>query len=326
MLQYAAGEAEQALGLPAHDKMTDADGRTITSRQYASRGSVNTLLANIYAWMGGLTQDAKYWEQAEHYASQVIDEFAGDYELENMTDLIGNVFGKNRHSKETIFSIDNDILDDAHIYDTRFAGELPGQELIDYPYTNVSPQSLSTDKNQEYNRISVKTVKEIYPEENDLRRKEFWYDLGHVSYTVEGEEVTSPYAFIHKWRDYHYQTNSEMLEGQESTCSHRLRLCFLAVGRRRVAACRMPRAAQRRRRKTTSTGFGRGPDWKHTPGVLNRKRCAEIFNERRRELFGEGQYYFDIVRNGYYREMLRGKFKTLTDEEVRNGALYTWLA
>ena len=40
----------------------------------------------------------------------------------------------------------------------------------------------------------------------------------------------------------------------------------------------------------------------------------EIFNERRRELFGEGQYYFDIVRNGYYREMLRGKFKTLTDE------------
>ena len=92
--------------------MTDADGRTITSRQYASRGSVNTLLANIYAWMGGLTQDAKYWEQAEHYASQVIDEFAGDYELENMTDLIGNVFGKNRHSKETILSIDNDILDD----------------------------------------------------------------------------------------------------------------------------------------------------------------------------------------------------------------------
>ena len=52
----------------------------------------------------------------------------------------------------------------------------------------------------------------------------------------------------------------------------------------------------------------------------------EIFNERRRELFGEGQYYFDIVRNGYYREMLRGKFKTLTDEEVRNGALYTWVS
>ena len=229
--------------------------------------------------MGGLTQDAKYWEQAEHYASQVIDEFAGDYELENMTDLIGNVFGKNRHSKETILSIDNDILDDAHIYDTRFTGELPGQELIDYPYTNVSPQSLSTDKNQEYNRISVKTVKEIYPEENDLRRKEFWYDLGHVSYTVEGEEVTSPYAFIHKWRDYHYQTNSEMLEGQgkvpvATDCDYVFwRLADVVLLR---AECRA------RLQKTTAKDdldrIRKRADWKHTPGVPNRKRCAGRFS------------------------------------------------
>ena len=308
--------------------MTDADGRTITSRQYASRGSVNTLLANIYAWMGGLTQDAKYWEQAEHYASQVIDEFAGDYELENMTDLIGNVFGKNRHSKETILSIDNDILDDAHIYDTCFTGELPGQELIDYPYTNVSPQSLSTDKNQEYNRISVKTVKEIYPEENDLRRKEFWYDLGHVSYTVEGEEVTSPYAFIHKWRDYHYQTNSEMLEGQgkvpvATDCDYVFwRLADVVLLRAECRARLQKTTAKddldRIRKRAGLEAYAGSTE----PEALRR----EIFNERRRELFGEGQYYFDIVRNGYYREMLRGKFKTLTDEEVRNGALYTWVS
>ena len=315
VLQYAAGEAEQALGLPAHDKMTDADGRTITSRQYASRGSVNTLLANIYAWMGGLTQDAKYWEQAEHYASQVIDEFAGDYELENMTDLIGNVFGKNRHSKETILSIDNDILDDAHTYDTRFTGELPGQELIDYPYTNVSPQSLSTDKNREYNRISVKTVKEIYPEENDLRRKEFWYDLGHVSYTVEGEEVTSPYAFIHKWRDYHYQTNSEMLEGQgkvpvATDCDYVFwRLADVVLLR---AECRA------RLQKTTA---------KDDLDRIRKRAGLEAYaGSTEPEALRREQYYFDIVRNGYYREMLRGKFKTLTDEEVRNGALYTWVS
>ena len=49
----------------------------------------------------------------------------------------------------------------------------------------------------------------------------------------------------------------------------------------------------------------------------------EIFLERRRELFGEGQYYFDIVRNGYFREFLLGGFQTLTDEDVKNGALYT---
>ena len=48
----------------------------------------------------------------------------------------------------------------------------------------------------------------------------------------------------------------------------------------------------------------------------------EIFDERRRELFGEGQYYFDIVRNGYWKEVLYGNFTTLTDQDVKNGALY----
>lgn len=189
-------------------------------------------------------------------------------------------------------------------------------------------QSLSTDKNREYNRISVKTVKEIYPEENDLRRKEFWYDLGHVSYTVEGEEVTSPYAFIHKWRDYHYQTNSEMLEGQgkvpvATDCDYVFwRLADVVLLRAECRARLQKTTAKddldRIRKRAGLEAYAGSTE----PEALRR----EIFNERRRELFGEGQYYFDIVRNGYYREMLRGKFKTLTDEEVRNGALYTWVS
>lgn len=52
----------------------------------------------------------------------------------------------------------------------------------------------------------------------------------------------------------------------------------------------------------------------------------EIFEERRRELFGEGHFYFDVVRNGYYKEYLEGNFKKLTKQDVRNGALYTPVA
>ncbi len=328
VLEYAASEAEKALGLPAHDEMINADGRIITSKQYASRGVVNTLLAHIYAWMGGLTQEVKHWEQAEYYASQVIDEFAEDYELEDMPGLIANVFGKNRNSKETIFSIDNDILDDAHTYDDHFTGELPGQELINYPYTNASPQLLSTNKNRDYNRILVTTVESIYPEENDLRRQEFWYDLGNVKYTMDNQEFVSPYAFINKWRDYHYQTNAEILGGQgkvvvATDCDYVFWRLADVVLLRAECRARLQKATAKddldRIRKRAGLEAYAGST---APEALR----EEIFNERRRELFGEGQYYFDIVRNGYYREKLYGKFKDLTDADVRNGALYTWIS
>lgn len=50
----------------------------------------------------------------------------------------------------------------------------------------------------------------------------------------------------------------------------------------------------------------------------------EIQDEREREFFCEGisMRYFDCVRNGNYRERLRGKFKTLTEQDVKDGALF----
>ncbi|MDE5610953.1 MAG: RagB/SusD family nutrient uptake outer membrane protein, partial [Odoribacter sp.] len=308
VLKYAAKEAKIALDLPAHDNMQNATGRPITSKQYASRGSVNTLLAQIYAWIGGLTQEKTYWEQAEYYASQVIDEFAGDYELEDMEGLIKNVFGKARNSKETIFCIDNDLLDDAHTYDTHFTGDLPGQEMINYPHINASPQSLSNDNAQQYNRIKVSTVEKIYPDENDLRRKEFWYNLGKVEITVNEESVPSPYAFINKWRDYHYQTNSEMLEGGASVpvatdCDFVIWRLADVILLRAECRTRLNKTEAKNDLDRIRERAGLGAYSGSTEAEALRK---EIFNERRRELFGEGQYYFDIVRNGYYREMLYG--------------------
>lgn len=58
-------------------------------------------------------------------------------------------------------------------------------------------------------------------------------------------------------------------------------------------------------------------------GFTDKKNLLrEIFRERERELFGEGHRYYDIVRNKYFRDILIGNYKTLTDDEVKKGALY----
>ena len=98
----AAKAAKAALILPTYEGLKDSKGNKITSKQYANLASVNTLLANIYAWMGGLTENSDYWTQAEAYASTVIEGKAGAYELESIEDLVPHVFGKKRSSHEVI--------------------------------------------------------------------------------------------------------------------------------------------------------------------------------------------------------------------------------
>src|SRR3712207_1869894 len=48
-----------------------------------------------------------------------------------------------------------------------------------------------------------------------------------------------------------------------------------------------------------------------------------IFKERERELIAEndGRYY-DIIRNGYVKTELQGKFPLLTKSDIANGALF----
>lgn len=60
---------------------------------------------------------------------------------------------------------------------------------------------------------------------------------------------------------------------------------------------------------------------KYTGSTESEALREEIFNERDRELFGEGQRYFDIVRNGYL-DRLSTAYQTLTPEDIKNGALY----
>ena len=336
VLEEAAKEAKLALTLPTYDQLRDVDGKQITSKQYASLGTVNTLLANIYAWMGGLTHEEKYWKEAESYASEVIEGRAGAYDLESIDGLITNVFGKARSSVETIFCIDNDPIDIDRQYETRFKAELPGQMLMTYPYTTTDESAialLAEDYWDDYTKIYVETVESIYPDENDARRREFWYQLGELTYPltewddevgdfVEVGREASPCAHIAKWRDVIIQENTQFVQDRPVIATDGdwivWRLADLILLR---AECRANLGLttavddlNRVRARAELTDYD-GPTDKES-------LRQEVFDERRRELFGEGQFYFDIVRNGYYKKYLRGKFQELTDQDIKNGALY----
>lgn len=330
ILAQAIRAAETALILPTHDKLTDAQGKSISSRQYASLGSVHTLLTNIYAWMGGLYGKDEYWKKAEEEASLVIDGKAGFYDLVSMEDLVIKTFGKARDVTEVIFSIEKNEQDDDWYNTGNFEKYYPGFELINYPYSETDPRKIDNNKEA---RIAIDSVYSLYPEETDLRRKEFWYKLGETievdtvnaqTHEVETFDYQPKYAYINKWRDKVYSVNPDIIEGSKPLLivmqGNRIvwRLADLILLR---AECRahlgMPEAVQDLNRIRERAGL-----LSYSGSLEKKDLLKEIFRERERELFGEGQRYYDIVRNGYFREVLLGNYKTLTDQDVKNGALY----
>ena len=334
LLEEAIRCANIALQLPPHEQLTDSRGNAVTSKQYASLGTVHTLLANIYAWMGGLYGDRKYWEEAEKHASLVIDGKAGFYDLEpNILSMKNNTLGPGRTSVETIFGIEINERDEPRFYSTMFEYRYPGLLLLDYPYMKASPKDIESGTQQPV--IYVETVKTLYSEPGDERRKEYWYKLGEIGFwedsdwdeegnVIDSTWMLSEYAFLDKWNKEVRSVNPEMLEEGEAPLlamdGNRVvwRLADLILLR---AECRarlgMETAVNDLNRVRNRAGL---PNYSKStsPEVLR----LEIFHERERELFGEGERYYDVVRNGYFQTKLSWAYERLTDNDVKDGALY----
>lgn len=331
ILAEAIRAAEAALILPTHDKLKDSQGAIITSRQYASLGTVHTLLANIYAWMGGLYGDEKYWQKAEEKASLVIDGKVGFYDLVSMKDLVEKTFGKARDVTEVIFAIEKNEQDDNWYTIGNFETYYPGFMMINYPYTQIDPRLIDNDNSSA--RISIESVKALYPDEEDLRRVEYWHRLGDtihldtvnaITHVIEKIVYQPTYAYLNKWRDKVYSANPDVTDGSNSKLitmeGNRVvwRLADLILLR---AECRA-RLGKAEAVKDLNRIRERAGLTEYYGSTEKKDLLKEIFNERERELYGEGQRYYDIVRNGYFRDVLFGNYKTLTDEDVKNGALY----
>ena len=250
----------------------------------------------------------------------------------SLNELVENTLSSKRDVTEVIYAMELNEQDDERFWQGWFNESCEGLHFLNYPYTTTDPKKIET--NNYLTRIKVSTIEKLY-QKTDLRRKEYWYRLGdtiHIPvYDEELEkntfEVFQPtFAYINKWREPVYSVNPGINAGTPEG-----RFLILMDGNSiywRLADLILLRAECRAHLGRTDAVNDlnrireRAGLLKYNGSTEKEVLLKEIFDERDRELFGETCRYYDIVRNGYYRDLLKGNYKTLTDEDVKNGALY----
>ncbi len=302
VLDEALKYALKAFDLPKFEDLKDENGAAITFKQYASKGAATALLAHIYAWRAALENNIKYWEEAEKYCSLIIDGKVGSYSLaSNPEEVCTKVLARN--SQESIWELQVDRIDDPLFLYTPYAI----CQYLGYP---IVPGAVPTDYH--YVELTKETVRQLYGK-NDLRINAYFF--GMDSTFVEAENK----IFINKWRYPIYE---------ESEWSDYPLLKGIDVNRIvwRLADIMLLRAECRVR-------LGRADAVEDLNSIRARAGVSAydpaegdlrymIFRERERELIYEGTRFYDVVRNGYWKTELPEAFSRLTEDDIKNGALY----
>lgn len=322
VLDHAIVHASKALELlPTYDKLKDVNGAAITNRQYASKGSSAALLAHLYAWKGSVIELYKFagdareaYRKSVEYATMLIDQQVGHYQLaENPEELCTGAFNKASTSHpEVVFSLIYDVGRSIYAQTPNFVAS----EFLSYPVDETA--LLGDIESKTILRLYKSTIDEMY-EETDLRKQAFFYEVN-----TEHSSGTKTYALAYKFRNAIYDVD------QTETSGKRLRSLDTDYVYWRLADIYLLRAE-------CAAKLGEGMQAQNDLNVIRRRAQATeypnakkdsdglqraIFREREKEFICENDArFFDIIRNNYFRTDLEGKFKTLTHQDVLNGAL-----
>lgn len=294
--------------LPRVKELKNADGSMIASKQIPTCHTANAILAHIYAWVGGVNHQPELLYEGIKRADLVIN--SGDYELASNPEevceevLLGN-------SREGVFELDyqNISPNDLKNYGSYIAGSCQRWPI----------QSMTTPATKRTPRINNSTVMALYPDVTDKRRNAYFYKLDSMA--TRPVSTTQGAAYIQKWRHAINWQDGSMVGRihyyEENDILIRLADILLLRAEMKAQTGNVDGAISDLNAIRRRAG---AKEYTTTEGNLS----EAIATERERELFLEGTNtrYFDIVRNGTFREKLLGNFKTLTDEDVKNGALY----
>lgn len=295
--------------LPGAADLRDRDGKVIVNKQFASSGTAHALLTHLYAWRGALNKEPDLFIKGIQEADSVV--LSGEYSLaadpKEVCDVVmlGN-------STEGIYELDFEGNGDS--FNTIDYGAHWGMLVESWP---VIPNTTPATK-RNIARISNKRVMELYPDLSDKRRDEYFYKLDSMARV--SESITQGGAYVNKWRAPYLYVDGPWA-GDVMGFENNLMLM-------RLAGIILLRAELKEKTGDSAGAIADlnairdragAPRYQKAEGDLK----EAIARERDKELFLEPFIrYNDIVRNGTFREKMQGKFKTLTEQDVADGALY----
>ena len=295
--------------LPLATNLTNEDGSAITSKQVPAKGTAWAILAHLYAWKASLNKEP----ELNQLALAACDSVIGDqsYRLaDNIKDVCEVVIRGN--SAEGIFELNYSKDSDT---DLKSLGSYGANMFQKYPIVPLSTPSTR----RTLLRLNNATAMALFPDLNDERRSEYFHELDLMA--KEPTSITQGAAYIQKWRGVVTYTDGSQV-GQIKTYEDNEILIRLADIILLRAELRANTGDLNGAISDLNTIRNRAKAHAYSAEEGNLKEVIAL--EREKELFLEtpNLRYFDIVRNGTFREKLRGKYKTLTDQDVTDGALY----
>ena len=318
VIAYAIELAREAVKcLPEYDKMTNWKGEAYTHKAAPGKGAANALLAYLCAWQAGCKYFANepdydeqvLWEEAELACTEIIE--SGVYELEADPEMVCTR-GLVGNSPESIF----ETLNRGFEYELDFTGlgnlisyvGGGGMGIIGYP---LNPGiGISSVKDGNY-RIRVSTVNAWYGQ-GDKRKESFFYKPNELA------EQTGGYACFYKFRELWFdKVWGYMLGVDQNKIWWRLADIYLLR-----AECRVRLGDNAGAIEDLNVVRDRAGAKRYEASENNGDLRYTVFLERQKELNFEGHRYFDVIRNGYVNTELMGDFKTLSVQDMKDGALF----
>ena len=322
VLNAAIDHARKAFALlPTWDKLTDLNGAAITDRQTASKGTAAALLAQIYAWKGSVTELYRLqgnaqedYQNAVKYATELIDGKAGSYQLcASPEELCKYLSNEKSPNPEAIFSLLFDKTRSEYVVSPNEVA----QNFVSWPVRE--DHTLADLPSNTTYQLYKSTVEQLFPDATDQRLKAFFYEWG-TAHEAGGQD----YAIMYKFRKAIMDPDQYSPSGKSYRTVdadyvywrladiYLLRAeCYQKLGDEAHAIADLNVIRSR-------AGALAYPSVYDTEGLKK-----AIFLEREKEFIGENDArYADVIRNGYVKEELQGKFKLLTNQDIQGGALF----